>query len=158
HAGGDPNGSASGRGIRAPNALPLRTTLRISAQAAAEAILGNKLRSALTILGVVMGVASVIVLIAFGQGARQEVISQIYTLGTNVAVVVPGKNRGEPGFNPLSAIGVSNLTPADVEALRRVPGVVAVSPLMFVGGVVYRAGRPAKVCMPIATTPELAAV
>jgi putative ABC transport system permease protein len=136
----------------------LGVTLRISAQAAAAAILGNKLRSGLTILGVVMGVASVIVLIAFGQGAKQEVTTQIDTLGTNVAVVVPGKNRGEPGFNPLSAIGVTNLSPRDVEALRGVPGVEGVAPIMFVGGVVYRGGRPAKVCMPLATTPDFAPI
>src|SRR5688572_6887928 len=63
-------------GVRAVS-RPLLASLRVGAEAAMEAIWGNKLRSGLTILGVVIGVASVIVLIAFAQGAKQEVTAQI---------------------------------------------------------------------------------
>src|SRR5262249_25670678 len=130
----------------------------IGLEAARDSIWGNKLRSGLTMLGVVIGVASVIVLIAFGQGAKQEVTAQIDTLGTNVAVVVPGKNRGEPGFNPVSALAASNLTEHALEALRRTRGVRRVAPLMFVGGTVSRGARMAQVCLPLATTPEFARI
>jgi putative ABC transport system permease protein len=146
---------AVGAAVRRPAAgMPLRQVLRVNLHAAAEAIWGNRLRSGLTILGVVIGVASVIVLIAFAEGARQEVTAQIDTLGTNVAVVTPGKSRGEAGFNPMSTLGVSNLSHRDVEALRRTRGVLAVAPIMFVGGTVYRGDRPAEICLPLGTTPE----
>ncbi len=148
--------SRTGRPVLGVAAAPVTHSqaLRVNVRAAMEAIWSNPLRSSLTMLGVIIGVASVIVLIAFGLGAEQEVTSQIDSLGTNVAVIVPGKNRGEPGFNPIGGFGVTNLSHQDVAALRQTRGVQAVAPLMFVGGIIYREGRPAKISLPIGTTPE----
>jgi putative ABC transport system permease protein len=122
--------------------------------AAFDSLRGNWFRSFLTILGVVIGVASVIVLVAFGQGARKEITAQIDTLGANVAILVPGKMQGQKNFNPIGGMGVSNLTERDVEIIRQVPGIRAVAPITFLGGGVYRDDRPAAICMPIATVPE----
>jgi len=119
---------------------------------------GNWFRSFLTILGVVIGVASVIILVAFGEGARKEITGQIDTLGTNVAVIVPGKLRGQTNFNPTAGMGISNLTHQDLERLRPVKGVRAVAPITFLGGGVYYKDQPASICMPIATTPEFAQI
>lgn len=69
-----------------------RETLRI----ALGGIVANKLRSGLTMLGMVIGVASVIVLVAVGNGSQQAVQAQIQALGTNVLLVMGQGARGGP--------------------------------------------------------------
>ena len=83
---------------------------------ALDALRANRLRSALTMLGVVIGVAAVVVLVAIGSGAKQEVEQQVEGLGSNIIIVVPGK------FELGSAPTVSRLTLDDVELLGRVVG------------------------------------
>jgi putative ABC transport system permease protein len=75
----------------------------------------NKLRSGLTILGMTIGVASVIVLIAVGNGSSKAVTSQIQSLGTNVLIVMTGGSRG--GARASSSGSVS-LTKQDAQALQ----------------------------------------
>src|SRR5690606_8860972 len=58
-----------------------------AAQMAAHGVLANPLRSALTILGVAIGVASIVSLMGIGEGARQAVVRQFESLGTNVIVI-----------------------------------------------------------------------
>ncbi|MDE2121604.1 MAG: ABC transporter permease, partial [Betaproteobacteria bacterium] len=85
--------------------------------AAAQAIARNKMRSALTMLGVFIGVAALIVMVAVGQGANAAVRRQIESLGTNLLVVVPGATTRagvRAGFG-----SASTLTTADARALRR---------------------------------------
>jgi putative ABC transport system permease protein len=127
---------------------------RSNVHSAATSLWQNRLRSLLTMLGIVIGVASVVVVIAIGQGAKQEVTAEIEGLGANVVVVVPGKVQGGTGMNPMSTIGLSTLTPADLDALRAQPEVVAVAPLMFLAGGVRRGEKWASVSIPLATTPE----
>ena len=91
--------------------------------AAAQAIGRNKMRSALTMLGVFIGVAALIVMVAVGNGASQAVRKQIESLGTNVVVILPGAlttggMRG--GFG-----SASTLTVADARAIRREDPAVA---------------------------------
>ena len=66
--------------------------------AAAEAIWRNKMRSALTMLGVFIGVAALIVMVSVGQGANEAVRKEIARLGTNLVVILPGRRhqRGRP--------------------------------------------------------------
>jgi putative ABC transport system permease protein len=127
---------------------------RNNLRAAATSLWQNRLRTLLTTLGIVIGVASVVVVIAIGQGARAEVTAEIEGLGANMVVVVPGKVQGGMGMNPMSSIGISTLTPADMVALRGQPGVLNVAPLMFLAGGVRRGETWASVSIPIATTPE----
>ena len=54
----------------------------------------NKVRSGLTILGIVIGIASVIALIAIGQGSQSAIQSNIQSLGSNLVMVTPGMQRG----------------------------------------------------------------
>ena len=61
--------------------------------AAAQAIGRNKMRSALTMLGVFIGVAALIAMVAIGQGANEAVRKQIESLGTNVVVICPARSR-----------------------------------------------------------------
>ncbi len=83
---------------------------------ALDALRANRLRSGLTMLGVVIGVAAVVVLVAIGTGAKQEVESQVQGLGSNLLLVVPGK----VSFG--NAPTVSPMSMADVEAVSRVAG------------------------------------
>jgi macrolide transport system ATP-binding/permease protein len=91
--------------------------------AAAQAIGRNKMRSALTMLGVFIGVAALIVMVAVGQGADQAVRKQIESLGTNVVVILPGAVT----FGGITAGfgSASTLTVDDAHAIRREDPAVA---------------------------------
>jgi macrolide transport system ATP-binding/permease protein len=82
----------------------------------------NLLRTALTLLGIVIGVASVIAMLAVGEGSRRDIIEQISAMGTNLLVVRPGA----PGIR--GGGDVVTLTPADAEALAALPDVARVLP------------------------------
>jgi putative ABC transport system permease protein len=98
----------------------------IIARMAILALLRNRSRSLLTMLGVVIGVAAVIITVAIGTGARTSVSDQINALGSNMIIVQPGSlNLG--GVRSGSG-GASSLTPADGMAIAKLPHVTAVSP------------------------------
>jgi macrolide transport system ATP-binding/permease protein len=85
--------------------------------AALQALARNKMRSALTMLGVFIGVAALIAMVAVGQGANEAVKRQLESLGTNMFVVVPGASSqggARGGFG-----SASTLTVADADAIRR---------------------------------------
>ena len=91
--------------------------------AAAQAIGRNKMRSALTMLGVFIGVAALIVMVAVGEGANEAVRKQIESLGTNIVVILPGAVT-TGGFS--GGFGsASTLTVADARAIRREDSAVA---------------------------------
>ena len=93
---------------------------------ALSALRTNLLRSALTTLGIIIGVGSVIVMVAVGSGARSEIDKQINSLGSNMLVVFPGSTRvlGRAG----GAGTTRPLTETDMQAVRdKVPDVVAIS-------------------------------
>jgi len=98
----------------------------IIARMALLALLRNRSRSLLTMLGVVIGVAAVIITVAIGTGARTSVSDQINALGSNMIIIQPGSlNLG--GVRSGSG-GASSLTPADGMAIAKLPHVSAVSP------------------------------
>jgi len=110
--------------------------LRENLFSALRALRENWLRSSLTVLGITIGVGSVVLLLGIGLGVKQDVTKQVDSLGTNVMFVVPGKldQSGQP--NPMSTLGISTLTESDVAALRRVPGIDLSLPVTFVFGTV----------------------
>jgi putative ABC transport system permease protein len=130
-----------------------RHSAKLNLRAAAQALWQNRLRSSLTVLGVVIGVASAILLIAISEGAQQEITGQIESLGANLIFVVPGKVQGQMGFSPMSTVGLSTLTEQDVPAVRQARGVRAVVPLTFMAGGVRRGDHWAGLSLPMATTP-----
>jgi len=89
--------------------------LAMTARTALRALRRNKLRSALTMLGVVIGVGAVIVMVSIGQGASEAVRAQIRSLGTNMLMVVPGATTSA-GVRSGSG-GVSTLTVQDAKAI-----------------------------------------
>ncbi len=112
-------------------------TLRI----AWSGITSNKLRSGLTILGMTIGVASVIVLIAVGNGSSKAVASRIQSLGTNV-LIVQGSGGFRGGARASAAASVS-LTKQDAQALQNpglAPDVKSASPVVNATGVKLVAG------------------
>ena len=101
-------------------------TLLDSLMMAWTALRSNLLRSILTTLGIVIGVASVIILVAVGSGARSEVEKQIASLGSNMLVVFSGSSRV---MGRAAGAGTElPLSEADLVAIRdKVDGVVAIS-------------------------------
>ncbi|MHB1769980.1 MAG: ABC transporter permease [Minisyncoccota bacterium] len=93
----------------------------------ATALSANKVRSGLTVLGIVIGIASVIALVAIGQGAQNSVQASIESIGSNLIVVLPGAAR-QIGFGASGGRGTArSLTPADESAISGVANVAAVS-------------------------------
>ena len=95
-----------------------------SFRVALDALRANRLRSLLTMLGVVIGVAAVVVLVAIGGGAKQLVTSEVEGLGSNIVFVAPGK------FQLGTSPAISRLQLSDADYLNRVlgrPDAVAVS-------------------------------
>jgi macrolide transport system ATP-binding/permease protein len=85
--------------------------------AAMQALLRNKMRSTLTMLGVFIGVAALIAMVAVGQGANDAVRKQIESLGTNLLVVMPGATTS--GGVRAGSGSASTLTVSDAQAIRR---------------------------------------
>ena len=111
---------------------------RVMVRVAAGSILKNKLRSVLTMLGVIIGVGSVILMISVGAGARSRIQEQVARLGTNMIVITPGSSR--QGGVSQGAGSFNRLTLDDADKLRREGSLfsavspVVVAPSQAVGG------------------------
>jgi putative ABC transport system permease protein len=107
---------------------------------ALRALRRNKLRSALTGLGIIIGVAAVVAMVAIGNGARARIEGQVSSLGQNLLMVYAGSSRSG-GVN--AGLGsASTLTLADAAAMsREVPDVIAVSPEVRTAGQAIANGR-----------------
>jgi len=90
------------------------------------ALTRNKVRSALTMLGIIIGVASVIAMVSLGQGAQKQVQDQISSMGTNLLIVSAGSQR--TGGVRAGGGTASTITLEDVDAIKQAPAVAAVSP------------------------------
>lgn len=117
---------------RAPGALaegPLQhepsmlRELYQGARTALRSMTGNLFRTALTLLGIVIGVASVITMLAIGDGARESVVERISAMGSNLLLVRPGApGMGRGSWN------VTTLVPEDVDAINTLPNILAAIP------------------------------
>ncbi len=102
-------------------------------RSAFRALRRNKMRSFLTMLGIIIGVAAVIAMLAIGQGAEYSVKQQISSLGTNVLIVFPGSQQ--QGGIRVGAGSMTTLTEADAAAIEKeCPAVAYVSPGARSGG------------------------
>lgn len=103
---------------------------------ALEALQANRLRSFLTILGVIIGVAAVISVVTLAQGVSQSVSQRFASLGTNVITISPGEALSGGARNAVGS--AQTLTMADAQALAQVAHVVNMSPLLSTAGqVIY---------------------
>jgi len=89
-----------------------------SLKMAVRSLLHNRMRTMLTMLGIIIGVASVVALMAIGNGAKQDVLDRIQAMGTDLLTIV----RGAPGARASSGI-VTSFLPEDLPSIRSVPGV-----------------------------------
>jgi len=83
-----------------------------------SALSGNKVRSSLTILGIVIGIASVIAMVSIGQGAQSSIESSIQSIGSNLIMVMPGMQRGFGGGASSARGSSQTLTQADANAIK----------------------------------------
>jgi putative ABC transport system permease protein len=106
----------------------ISTSLRI----ALNALKANKMRSLLTMLGIIIGVAAVVIMVAIGSGASAKITAQIESVGSNLLIVIPGATTA--GGVRMGSGTVSTLTLADSEAIvQNCPSVARVAPVW--GGV-----------------------
>lgn len=108
--------------------------LREALRMAVRSMRAHKLRSFLTMLGIIIGIASVVSVVALGEGSRQKVLSDISRLGTNTLEIFPGKNFGDVRSGKIRTLVV-----ADANALAGQPYVAAVTPTVSTSSTV-RAG------------------
>ena len=90
---------------------------------ALRAMAGHRLRTLLTMLGIIIGIASVVSMVALGEGSRQRILKDISAMGTNTIDVFPGQNFGDR-----TAGRIRTLVPADADALANLNYVDSVTP------------------------------
>ncbi|MGS0897370.1 MacB family efflux pump subunit [Burkholderia stagnalis] len=109
-------------GSHAPSAASLGAAFKI----AWIAMVTHRLRTLLTMLGIVIGIAAVVTVVALGQGAQRSVVASIEAIGTNTVDVNPGRDWGDE-----NATAIHTLGPGDVTALRAQFYVDSVTPLVL---------------------------
>ena len=124
-------------------------------QLAMHSLLAGRLRSFLTLLGIAVGIAAVILLSSIGEGLHRFVLAEFSQFGTHVIKVTPGKTR-TGGVNPGFPSSVRPLTLDDARALARMPGLIGVVPMAAGNAEVAAGGRLRRTTV-IGTTHEFAA-
>ena len=112
---------------------------------AIRAIIAHRLRSFLTLLGIAVGIAAVILLTSIGEGIHRYVLGEFSQFGTNVIGVHPGKTKTGGGALTGLPSSARPLSLDDTEALRRMPNVVAVTPSAWGNAEVNGNGRVRRV-------------
>lgn len=135
------------------------TRLFVDLKIATTNLKATKMRTALTILGIVIGVTAITVVLALGEGAKNMVRGQIAQLGEDMLTVRPGKAiRDAQGnvtnYNFLAALSSSTLTEHDLKTIQQTQGIIAAAPLMLVTGSVSTEEKPSSHGTIIATTPD----
>ena len=93
-----------------------------------SALSANKVRSGLTMLGIVIGIASVIAMVSIVNGAKASIQSSIEGLGSNLLTILPGVVQPGRGIVSSGRGGAQTLTNDDIDIVKNIEGVAAVSP------------------------------
>ncbi len=120
---GDQTNDQIKTGETAANAKPGVAVLGEALKMALRSLANNRMRTALTMLGIIIGVASVVALMAIGNGAKQDVLERIQAMGTDLLTI----RRGPPAIHA-SANMVTSFLPEDLPSIGSVPGVDRVIP------------------------------
>jgi len=108
--------------------------LREAVKMSFQAVLSHKLRSCLTMLGIIIGIASVVFVVALGRGSQDKIIAEINSMGTNTIDIFPGKGFGDP-----QADKITTLTVDDADVLAQQPYVASSTPNVAQSGtLLYR--------------------
>lgn len=127
-----------------------------SLKLALNILLHSKLRSWLTIIGIVIGVAAVVAIVSIGEGMQQSVQSRLSGLGTDLITISPGGGRASSGFmrmregsgesfSAVSSQSAKNLTIKDIQALKSIEGVQSIQGIVSGRGETYYLGEKATV-------------
>ena len=116
-------GNQAQTGESAMEAKPGAAVLGEALKMALRSLLHNRLRTALTMLGIIIGVASVVALMAIGNGAKQDVLERIQAMGTDLLTI----ERGPPAVRAAAGI-VTSFLPEDLPFIASVPGVAMTVP------------------------------
>ncbi|HWT40877.1 MAG TPA: ABC transporter permease [Dongiaceae bacterium] len=131
-------------------------------QNAKQSMKSNRLRSFLTMLGVMIGVASITTILALSAGANSLVSAQVDALGGNIAVIRPGStanNLSDELTNLTSSLySASTLTDTDTDTVSQINHVKAVAPIMVLHGAVGGTSNGPMNTPIVATTPDLATI
>ncbi len=138
----------------------MKSLTRGHLKAGFDSVRGSKLRNFWTMLGVIIGVASVITVVGIGEGVKDQISGQIHHLGKDLITIHPeqltGNSSGNSGIGQLSGLNVSSsLTPRDIDVVTGVKGVDSSAPLTIVTGTLKGDGGVYKSGVVIGTTPDL---
>ncbi len=117
----------------------------------------TRVRTGLTTLGIIIGVLSITLVMALGEGAKRTISNQITGLDSGIIIAKPGgtdQRAALSSYNPFSVSSTSTLTERDVRSINELQATNAVAPLMFINGSVNHNDRTAAGAPIIATTPE----
>lgn len=109
--------------------------LREAARMALHALAAHRMRSLLTMLGIIIGIVSVVLVNALGEGSKQKILANLSSMGTNTISVYPGKGFGDRNSSAITTLNVS-----DMRAIAAQPYVDSVSP-QIQSSVVLRMGN-----------------
>jgi putative ABC transport system permease protein len=128
--------------------------VRKSLKLAVNILMHSKLRSWLTIIGIVIGIAAVVAIVSIGEGMQQGVESRLGGLGADLITISPGGGRASAGFrggppgeqgSTATSTEAKNLTKKDVQVLRSVDGVALIQGTVSGSGEVYYLGEKATI-------------
>lgn len=142
----------------------MRTFTKGNIKAGISSVRSAKLRSFWTMLGIIIGVTSVITVVAIGEGIKEQISGQIHHLGNDLITVRPAQLHGSTGVsskgvNLLSGLNISgSLNLKDVNTVKATPGVAASAPLTITTGVVQRGSVQYDQGFVIGTSPDLATI
>jgi putative ABC transport system permease protein len=111
---------------------------------AISSLKASRWRSFLTMLGIVIGISSVITVVSLGEGLKHQILGQINQLGSDVVTIRPGKlvsQNNAGGLNYLALFTASTLKDQDVKAVQKLPSVQSVVPIDFVTSSISVSGR-----------------
>lgn len=121
--------------------------LKIPLKLAVNMLLHSKLRSWLTIIGIVIGVAAVVAIVSIGEGLQQNIESRLGGLGADLITISPGKERATGGFRGIhqpqgpqtttTTISSKNLTKKDIQAVQAIDGIKTIQGTVTSRGEAY---------------------
>lgn len=124
---------------------------------ATQNLRANRTRTLLTTLGIVIGVASITLVLALGEGIRQSVGHQVTRLGGNIIIVKPGqaKSNAASAYSPYDTAMTTTLTERDYLTAQKVQNIQEVAPVMILGGNVTDSGGTSRSIPILATSSAL---
>jgi ABC-type antimicrobial peptide transport system permease subunit len=115
----------------------------------------TKWRSTFTMMGIIIGISSVITIASLGEGLKHQIVGQVNDLGSNVLTIRPGKIISGGNINLLALLSASNLNSKDIDALANLPSVKSVAPIDFVTSSASGDAASADNIFVAGTTPEI---